>query len=104
MYSSPVLNSLTPASLDMPFVLFPSPCSESEQEEYELLCPDGSTAPMTAYAACNLGRGPGRAIVTRHNFKKIAKKFLTVIQVFLRQHKEGYSRAHARGLIDTESY
>ncbi|XP_028565911.2 ovotransferrin-like isoform X2 [Podarcis muralis] len=54
--------------------------TESEQEEYELLCPDGSTAPLTAYAACNLGRGPGRAIVTRHNFKKIAKKFLTVIQ------------------------
>ncbi|XP_054851717.1 melanotransferrin-like [Eublepharis macularius] len=52
----------------------------SEQEEYELLCPDGSTAHLSAYATCNLGHGPGRAIVTRHNFQKISKKFLTLIQ------------------------
>ncbi|XP_061458719.1 melanotransferrin-like isoform X4 [Rhineura floridana] len=54
--------------------------TESEQEEYELLCPEGSTASLPDYATCNLGRGPGRAVVTRHNFQKIAKKFLTVIQ------------------------
>ncbi|XP_070619680.1 lactotransferrin-like [Erythrolamprus reginae] len=54
--------------------------TDSEREEYELLCPDGSTAPLTAYSTCNLGNGPGRAIVTRHNLQKIAKEFLKVIQ------------------------
>ncbi|XP_077163968.1 lactotransferrin-like isoform X1 [Paroedura picta] len=54
--------------------------TESEQEEYELLCPDGSTAHLNAYATCNLGHGPGHAIVTRHNFQKITRKFLTLIQ------------------------
>uniref|UniRef100_K7GGW5 Transferrin-like domain-containing protein n=1 Tax=Pelodiscus sinensis TaxID=13735 RepID=K7GGW5_PELSI len=53
---------------------------DSEQEEYELLCPDGSTEKLSAYGTCNLGRGPGRAIVSRHNFQKITKKFLTMIQ------------------------
>ncbi|XP_013925740.1 PREDICTED: serotransferrin-A-like [Thamnophis sirtalis] len=57
------------------------PLSEDlEREEYELLCPDGSTAPLTAYSTCNLGSGPGRAIVTRHNLQKTAKKFLKIIQ------------------------
>nr|XP_025041625.1 serotransferrin-1-like [Pelodiscus sinensis] len=54
--------------------------TDSEQEEYELLCPDGSTEKLSAYGTCNLGRGPGRAIVSRHNFQKITKKFLTMIQ------------------------
>ncbi|XP_053135526.1 melanotransferrin-like isoform X2 [Hemicordylus capensis] len=54
--------------------------TESEQGEYVLLCPDGSTAPLSTYADCNLGRGPGRTVVTRHNFHKITRKFLTVIQ------------------------
>ncbi|XP_015683041.2 saxiphilin-like [Protobothrops mucrosquamatus] len=56
--------------------------TELEREEYELLCPDGSAAPLTAYSTCNLGNGPGRAIVTRRNLQKIVKKFLKVIQVF----------------------
>ncbi|XP_026572888.1 serotransferrin-2-like [Pseudonaja textilis] len=51
-----------------------------EREEYELLCPDGSTAPLMAYSTCNLGSGPGRAIVTRRNLQRTAKKFLKVIQ------------------------
>ncbi|KAJ7309911.1 hypothetical protein JRQ81_008005 [Phrynocephalus forsythii] len=54
--------------------------TESEREEFELLCPDGSTASLTAYATCNLGRGPGRAVVTRPNFQAVARKFLTLIQ------------------------
>ncbi|XP_025024986.1 melanotransferrin-like isoform X2 [Python bivittatus] len=54
--------------------------TELEREAYELLCPDGTTAPLTAYSTCNLGHGPGRAIVTRHNFQKITKNFLMVIQ------------------------
>ncbi|XP_066466133.1 serotransferrin-2-like isoform X2 [Tiliqua scincoides] len=54
--------------------------TESEQENFELLCPDGSTAHLGAYTICNLGHGPGRAIVTRPNFQKITKKFLTLLQ------------------------
>ncbi|NWY19525.1 TRFEB protein, partial [Aphelocoma coerulescens] len=54
--------------------------TESEQQEYELLCPDGSTAELTEYRTCNLGKGPGRGIVTRNNFQKITNKFLSMIQ------------------------
>ncbi|NXS15368.1 TRFE2 protein, partial [Mystacornis crossleyi] len=54
--------------------------TETEQQEYELLCPDGSTAELTEYSTCNLGKGPGRGIVTRNNFQKITNKFLSVIQ------------------------
>ncbi|XP_074869114.1 serotransferrin-2-like isoform X2 [Carettochelys insculpta] len=54
--------------------------TDSEQKEYELLCPDGSTGNLSAYGTCNLGHGPGRAIVSRRNFQKITKKFLTLIQ------------------------
>ncbi|NXS11883.1 TRFEB protein, partial [Neodrepanis coruscans] len=54
--------------------------TESEQQEYELLCPDGSTAELAEYSTCNLGKGPGRGIVTRSNFQKITNKFLSMIQ------------------------
>ncbi|NWT99181.1 TRFE2 protein, partial [Urocynchramus pylzowi] len=54
--------------------------TESEQQEYELLCPDGSTAELTEYSTCNLGKGPGRGIVTRNNFQKVTNKFLSMIQ------------------------
>ncbi|NXG96045.1 TRFE2 protein, partial [Loxia leucoptera] len=54
--------------------------TESEQQEYELLCADGSTAELTEYSTCNLGKGPGRGIVTRRNFQKITNKFLSMIQ------------------------
>ncbi|NWT60335.1 TRFE2 protein, partial [Erythrocercus mccallii] len=63
--------------------------TESEQQEYELLCPDGSTAELTQYSTCNLGRGPGRGIVTRNNFQRITNKFLSMIQrLFGRKGKE----------------
>ncbi|NXD62809.1 TRFE2 protein, partial [Eolophus roseicapillus] len=63
--------------------------TESEQQEYELLCPDGTTAELTEYSTCNLGKGPGRGIITRHNFQKITHKFLTMIQhLFGRKGKE----------------
>ncbi|NXP28724.1 TRFE2 protein, partial [Scytalopus superciliaris] len=63
--------------------------TESEQQEYELLCPDGSTAELTQYSTCNLGKGPGRGIVTRSNFHRITHKFLSMIQrLFGRKGKE----------------
>ncbi|KFP33368.1 Serotransferrin-B, partial [Colius striatus] len=63
--------------------------TESEHQEYELLCPDGTTAELTEYSTCNLGKGPGRGIVTRHNFQKITTKFLGMIQrLFGRKGKE----------------
>ncbi|NXH36451.1 TRFE2 protein, partial [Myiagra hebetior] len=54
--------------------------TESEQQQYELLCPDGATAELTEYSTCNLGKGPGRGVVTRNNFQKITNKFLSMIQ------------------------
>ncbi|XP_043924802.1 melanotransferrin-like [Protopterus annectens] len=58
-------------------------------ESYMLLCPDGSQAPLTDFRNCNLGQGPGHAIVTRHTFRRIALKFLTVSQnLFGRQGTE----------------
>ncbi|NXS65550.1 TRFE2 protein, partial [Pandion haliaetus] len=63
--------------------------TELEQQEYELLCPDGTTAELTEYSTCNLGKGPGRGIITRHNFQKITNKFLSMIQhLFGRKGKE----------------
>ncbi|XP_010574089.1 PREDICTED: serotransferrin-2-like [Haliaeetus leucocephalus] len=63
--------------------------TESEQQEYELLCPDGTTAELTEYSTCNLGKGPGRGVITRHNFQKITNKFLSMIQrLFGRKGKE----------------
>ncbi|NXM94323.1 TRFE2 protein, partial [Sylvia borin] len=63
--------------------------TESEQQEYELLCPDGSRAELTEYSSCNLGKGPGRGIITRSNFQRITNKFLSMIQrLFGRKGKE----------------
>nr|XP_060640846.1 serotransferrin-1-like [Anolis sagrei ordinatus] len=54
--------------------------TESDLDEYELLCPDGSTAPLTASATCHLGRGPGWALLTRKDFRKVAGRFITLAQ------------------------
>ncbi|NXM32496.1 TRFE2 protein, partial [Oxyruncus cristatus] len=63
--------------------------TEAEEQEYELLCPDGSTAELTEYSTCNLGKGPGRGVVTRNNFHKITNRFLSMIQrLFGRKGKE----------------
>ncbi|MBN3306830.1 TRFE1 protein, partial [Amia calva] len=45
-----------------------------------LLCADGSVAPLREFRRCHLGRGPGGGVVTRNNFRKVARKFLTVAQ------------------------
>ncbi|NWY38100.1 TRFE2 protein, partial [Sylvia atricapilla] len=66
-----------------------SATGKSEQREYELLCPDGSRAELTEYSSCNLGKGPGRGIITRSNFQRITNKFLSMIQrLFGRKGKE----------------
>lgn len=49
---------------------------------FRLLCPDGTQAPVSRYRSCNLGRGPGGAVVTRYNFRKVSRKFLLAVQVF----------------------
>ncbi|KAJ7999784.1 hypothetical protein DPEC_G00198020 [Dallia pectoralis] len=54
---------------------------EIEREEYRLLCPDGTRAPLSDYRSCNLGRGPGQAVVTRFSVRKIARKFLAAAQL-----------------------
>ncbi|KAL0978161.1 hypothetical protein UPYG_G00166880 [Umbra pygmaea] len=63
--------------------------TESDMEAYELLCPDGSRAPLSDYRSCNLGRGPGQGIVTRSNVRKITRKLLAAAQMaFGRQGRE----------------
>ncbi|KAM6979780.1 saxiphilin-like [Aplochiton taeniatus] len=62
---------------------------ESEREQYRLLCTDGTNAPLNQYRSCNLGRGPGGGLVTRLNYRKIARKFVVTAQVaFGRQGRE----------------
>ncbi|XP_059918633.1 saxiphilin-like [Gadus macrocephalus] len=65
---------------------------ESQREEFSLLCTDGSRAPLSHFAKCNLGRGPGGAMVTRLNYRKIARKFLTTVQMLFGQ--RGRERSH----------
>ncbi|XP_060898900.1 saxiphilin-like [Labrus mixtus] len=53
----------------------------SERDQFRLLCTDGTQAPLSQYRTCHLGRGPGAGMVTRFNFRKIARKFLTTVQM-----------------------
>ncbi|XP_012728139.2 saxiphilin [Fundulus heteroclitus] len=53
---------------------------ESERHTFRLLCPDGTQAPLSRYRSCNLGRGPGGGMVTRHNFRKVVRKFVLTVQ------------------------
>ncbi|KAI5628395.1 hypothetical protein C0J50_2885, partial [Silurus asotus] len=50
------------------------------KDEYRLLCTDGTRAPLRSFRTCNLGRGPGGAVVTRINNQNLARRFLTAIQ------------------------
>uniref|UniRef100_A0A672GVN4 Serotransferrin n=1 Tax=Salarias fasciatus TaxID=181472 RepID=A0A672GVN4_SALFA len=62
---------------------------ETIEEDFRLLCADGTQAPLSHYRKCNLGRGPGGGTVTRHNFRKVVRKFLTTVQMlFGRQGRE----------------
>ncbi|KAK1900982.1 Serotransferrin [Dissostichus eleginoides] len=54
---------------------------DSDRDEFRLLCADGSQAPLSHYRICNLGRGPGGGMVTRLNFRKTARKFLSTVQM-----------------------
>ncbi|XP_071349939.1 saxiphilin-like [Trachinotus anak] len=58
---------------------------ESESDEFRLLCTDGTQAPLSNYRNCNLGRGPGGGMVTRFNFRKVARKFLLTVQMLFGQ-------------------
>ncbi|KAK2862053.1 hypothetical protein Q5P01_001586 [Channa striata] len=58
---------------------------ESESNEFRLLCTDGTQAPLSNYRNCNLGRGPGGGMVTRLNFRKVARKFLLIMQMMFGQ-------------------
>ncbi|XP_037643354.1 melanotransferrin-like isoform X1 [Sebastes umbrosus] len=58
---------------------------DSDGDEFRLLCTDGSQAPLSHYRTCNLGRGPGGGMVTRINFRKIARKFLVTVQMLFGQ-------------------
>ncbi|XP_060774299.1 saxiphilin-like isoform X2 [Neoarius graeffei] len=53
---------------------------DSVKDEYRLLCPDGTRAPLSSFRKCNFGHGPGGAVVTRINNQNLARKFLSAIQ------------------------
>ncbi|XP_072271634.1 serotransferrin-1-like [Pyxicephalus adspersus] len=53
--------------------------TDSELQQFELLCRDGSTASLQSYRTCNLGQGPSKGVVTRWHMRRITKKFLTLI-------------------------
>ncbi len=72
--------SLSYFFLILTYSFFPS--TESEKDEFRLLCADGTRAPLSSFRTCNLGRGPGEGVVTRMNTRKIARKFLATAQVF----------------------
>lgn len=55
--------------------------SDSDGGKFSLLCTDGTQSPLSSYRSCNLGRGPGGGMVTRFNFRKVARKFLQTVQV-----------------------
>uniref|UniRef100_A0A8C9SBF0 Serotransferrin n=1 Tax=Scleropages formosus TaxID=113540 RepID=A0A8C9SBF0_SCLFO len=54
---------------------------EQEKGHYRLLCTNGSLAPLSDFGRCNLGQGPGGGVVTRFNYRRVIRKFLTTIQV-----------------------
>lgn len=74
---------------------------ESERENYKLLCTDGSHAHLSDFGRCNLGRGPGGGVVTRVNFRKIARKFLQAAQMVFG--RRGRYRQHFQ-LFESHSY
>ncbi|XP_077150339.1 serotransferrin-1-like [Ranitomeya variabilis] len=75
--------------------------TDAEIDQFVLLCPDGSTASLKSYRNCNLGQGPGKAIVTRGHMKRITKRFLTVIQNFFGKSGKHKSRL---SLFTSESF
>ncbi|XP_061639439.1 saxiphilin-like isoform X1 [Phyllopteryx taeniolatus] len=73
----------------------------SEKDKLRLLCTDGTQAPLSRYDTCNLGSGPGAAVVTRLSFRKMARKFLLTLQMlFGRQGRE----RHRFQLFDSSSF
>ncbi|KAM9859647.1 saxiphilin-like [Aulostomus maculatus] len=85
--SQGALRCLRGGSGDVAFVdhLALESIEESEKDKFRLLCTDGSQAPLSHYRTCNLGRGPGAGMVTRLNFRKIARKFLLTVQMLFGQ-------------------
>ncbi|XP_034726198.1 melanotransferrin [Etheostoma cragini] len=67
---------------------------DSDRDEFRLLCTDGTQAPLSHYRNCNLGRGPGGSVVTRFNFRKIAHKFLMMVQMLFGKQGRKRQRFH----------
>ncbi|XP_036382181.1 saxiphilin [Megalops cyprinoides] len=74
---------------------------EWEREDYRLLCTDGSQANLSEFRRCNLGRGPGAGVVTRINYRKIARKFLAATQMMFG--RRGRERQRFQ-LFESQSY
>uniref|UniRef100_A0A667XA04 Serotransferrin n=2 Tax=Myripristis murdjan TaxID=586833 RepID=A0A667XA04_9TELE len=85
--SQGALRCLSTGAGDVAFVdhLALESIDESERDNFRLLCTDGTHANLSQYRNCNLGRGPGGGMVTRLNYRKIARKFLMTIQMLFGQ-------------------
>uniref|UniRef100_A0A8C5ALH1 Serotransferrin n=1 Tax=Gadus morhua TaxID=8049 RepID=A0A8C5ALH1_GADMO len=57
----------------------------SEKANYELLCLDGTRAPIDSYQTCNLARVPGHAVVSRDDPELARRIFtaLTTVRVYI---------------------
>ncbi|XP_049441361.1 saxiphilin-like [Epinephelus fuscoguttatus] len=83
--SQGALRCLRSGAGDVAFVDHLALESIEDSDEFRLLCTDGTQAPLSHYTNCNLGRGPGGSMVTRFNFRKVARKFLTTVQMLFGQ-------------------
>ncbi|KAM3622028.1 uncharacterized protein V6R79_019332 [Siganus canaliculatus] len=83
--SQGALRCLRSGAGDVAFVDHLALDSIEDRDSFQLLCTDGTQAPLSHYKTCNLGRGPGGGMVTRFNFRKVARKFLTTVQMLFGQ-------------------
>ena len=67
----------------------------SEKANYELLCLDGTRAPIDSYQTCNLARVPGHAVVSRDDPELARRIFtaLTTVRV-IRMHTQPFKHVH----------
>ncbi|XP_005406866.1 PREDICTED: serotransferrin [Chinchilla lanigera] len=54
--------------------------SNLKEEDFELLCPDGSRKPVDQYETCHLARAPNHAVVTRKDKAAYVRKVLIAQQ------------------------
>ena len=70
------------------------PFTESEKANYQLLCLDGTRAPIDDYATCNLARVPAHAVVSRDD-PELAERIFTALTSVVVIHTHAHTHAHS---------